>query len=102
MIVSDNSRRGRTRLRSLDGAGLVSALEAGGLLDAAALQQVALLLAVAVGPVLTQGHWLAGAGAMPPRSGGDCLVHVSSVGGDTGGGAGGAAQGNVHGGAPGG
>ena len=37
---------------------------------------------------------------MPPRPGGDCLVHVSSVGGDTGGGAGGAAQGNVHGGAP--
>ena len=47
---------------SLDGAGLVATLEAGGLLDAAALQQVALLLAVAVGPVLTQGHWLAGAG----------------------------------------
>lgn len=37
---------------------------------------------------------------MPPRPGGDCLVHVSSVGGDTGGGARGAAQGNVHGGAP--
>ena len=41
---------------SLDGAGLVATLEASGLLDAAALQQVALLLAVAVGPVLTQGH----------------------------------------------
>ena len=37
---------------------------------------------------------------MPPGPGGDCLVHISSVGGDTGGGAGGAAQGNVHRGAP--
>ena len=49
---------------SLDGAGLVATLEASGLLDAAALQQVALLLAVAVGPVLTQGHSLAGAGCI--------------------------------------